>query len=127
MYCTDLEKTQWQVIKKILNLQKGNENILHEIWNATFYLVRTGYQWRMLPCLPFHIRILFILPRFFFKRVSLVVKNRLFHICAFVLHLLCLPMEKRNFFPITVLFLHNDRLYRHEKGLHCHEDGRRYP
>ncbi len=22
MYCTDLEKTQWQVIKKILNLQK---------------------------------------------------------------------------------------------------------
>lgn len=33
MYCTDLEKTQWQVIKKILNLQERKRKYnLREIW-----------------------------------------------------------------------------------------------
>lgn len=50
MYCTNLEETQWQVIKKILNLQERKRKYdLREIWNAIFYLVRTGCQWRMLP------------------------------------------------------------------------------
>ena len=50
MYPTDLEETQWQVIKKILNLQARKRKYdLREIWNAIFYLVKTGCQWRMLP------------------------------------------------------------------------------
>ena len=50
MYPTDLEETQWQVIKKILNLQERKRKYdLREIWNAIFYLVKTGCQWRMLP------------------------------------------------------------------------------
>lgn len=49
MYPTDLEETQWQVIKKILNLQERKRKYdLLEIWNAIFYLVKTGCQWRML-------------------------------------------------------------------------------
>lgn len=50
MYCTDLEETQWQVIKKILNVQERKRKYdLREIWNAIFYVVKTGCQWRMLP------------------------------------------------------------------------------
>lgn len=50
MYSTDLEETQWQVIKKILNLQERKRKYaLREIWNAIFYIVKTGCQWRMLP------------------------------------------------------------------------------
>ena len=50
MYCTDLEETQWQVIRKILNVQERKRKYdLREIWNAIFYLVKTGCQWRMLP------------------------------------------------------------------------------
>ena len=50
MYSTDLEETQWQVIKKILNLQERKRKYdLREIWNAIFYVVKTGCQWRMLP------------------------------------------------------------------------------
>ncbi|WP_300905239.1 transposase, partial [uncultured Bacteroides sp.] len=37
MYQTDLTETEWQYITKVL------------IWNAIFYLVKTGCQWRMLP------------------------------------------------------------------------------
>ena len=37
----DLEKTQWQIIKKILNLQERKRKYaLHGIWNAIFYLVK---------------------------------------------------------------------------------------
>ncbi len=50
MYPTDLEETHLQVIKKILNLQARKRKYdLREIWNAIFYLVKTGCQWRMLP------------------------------------------------------------------------------
>ena len=46
----DLEETQWQVIKKILNLQERKRKYaLREMWNAIFYVVKTGCQWRMLP------------------------------------------------------------------------------
>ena len=48
MYSTDLEKTQWQVIKKILNLQKRKRKYdLREIWNAIFYVIKIGCQWPM--------------------------------------------------------------------------------
>ena len=50
MYPTDLEEAQWQVIKKILNLQERKRKYdLREIWNAIFHLVKTGCQWCMLP------------------------------------------------------------------------------
>lgn len=50
MHITDLKETQWQYIKKVLHLQdRKRKYSLHSIWNALFYLVKTGCQWRMLP------------------------------------------------------------------------------
>lgn len=50
MYQTDLTETQWQFIKKVLNIQERKRKYdLREIWNAIFYLVKTGCQWRLLP------------------------------------------------------------------------------
>ena len=50
MYCTDLEETPWQVIKKILKPQDRKRKYdLHKIWHSIFYVVKTGCQWRMLP------------------------------------------------------------------------------
>lgn len=51
MYSTDLTETEWQYITKVLNLQENRKRKydLRCIWNAIFYLVRTGCQWRMLP------------------------------------------------------------------------------
>ena len=44
MYQTDLTET------KVLNLQERKRKYdLRVIWNAIFYLVKTGCQWRMLP------------------------------------------------------------------------------
>ena len=50
MYQTDLTETEWQYITKVLNLQTRKRKYeLRMIWNAIFYLVKTGCQWRMLP------------------------------------------------------------------------------
>lgn len=50
MYHTDLTETEWQYITKVLNLQERKRKYdLRLIWNAIFYLVKTGCQWRMLP------------------------------------------------------------------------------
>ena len=50
MYQTDLTETEWQYITKVLNLQERKRKYdLRMIWNAIFYLVKTGCQWRMLP------------------------------------------------------------------------------
>ncbi|MDR2119711.1 MAG: transposase [Tannerella sp.] len=50
MYPTDLTETQWQYIKKVLHIQmRKRKHDLREIWNALFYIVKTGCQWRMLP------------------------------------------------------------------------------
>ncbi len=50
MYHTDLTETDWQYITKVLNLQERKRKYdLRLIWNAIFYLVKTGCQWRMLP------------------------------------------------------------------------------
>ncbi len=50
MYSTDLSNTQWQYVKKTLNLQERKRKYdLLEIWNSINYLVKTGCQWRMLP------------------------------------------------------------------------------
>ena len=50
MYPTDITETQWQCMEKILLPQtRKRKHDLREIWNAIFYLVKTGCQWRMLP------------------------------------------------------------------------------
>jgi putative transposase len=50
MYPTDLTETQWQYIQKVLHIQmRKRKHDLREIWNALFYIVKTGCQWRMLP------------------------------------------------------------------------------
>ena len=50
MYPTDLSETQWQFIKKTLQLDdRKRKHSLRCIWNAVYYLVKTGCQWRMLP------------------------------------------------------------------------------
>jgi putative transposase len=50
MYPTDLTETQWQFIKKELQLNaRKRKHSLRSIWNAINYLIKTGCQWRMLP------------------------------------------------------------------------------
>ena len=50
MYPTDLSDSQWQFIKKTLQLSdRRRKHDLRSIWNAIRYLVKTGCQWRMLP------------------------------------------------------------------------------
>ena len=49
-YPTDLTDSQWQYIEKVLLFkERKRKHKLKEIWNALFYLVKTGCQWRMLP------------------------------------------------------------------------------
>jgi len=49
-YPTDLSESQWQFIKKTLQLdERKRKHNLRSIWNAINYLVKTGCQWRMLP------------------------------------------------------------------------------
>ena len=47
---TNLTDKQWQFIKKTLHIQdRKRKHDLPEIWNAIFYLVKTGCQWQILP------------------------------------------------------------------------------
>jgi len=48
-YPTDLTENQWKVIEKILNDNRKRKHDLRDIFNAIFYLLKTGCQWRMLP------------------------------------------------------------------------------
>lgn len=49
IYSTDLTDTQWQFVEKILDTSRKRQHDLRIIWNAIFYLIKTGCQWRMLP------------------------------------------------------------------------------
>ena len=50
MYPTGLKEIQWQCMEKILLMQASKrKHNLKEIWNTIFYVVKTGYQWLMLP------------------------------------------------------------------------------
>lgn len=50
MYPTDLTESQWQYIKKTMNLKERKRKYsLLLIWNALLYVIKTGCQWRMLP------------------------------------------------------------------------------
>ncbi len=52
-YPTDLSDSQWLLLEGILNDNRKRKHSLRDIFNAIFYLVKTGCQWRMLPkCFP---------------------------------------------------------------------------
>ena len=47
----DLEEHTFASHQENLELQERKRKYaLHGIWNAIFYLVKTGCQWSMLPC-----------------------------------------------------------------------------
>ena len=48
-YSTDLNDLQWQFIEKIQKDKRVRKHSLRSIWNAVFYIVKSGCQWRMLP------------------------------------------------------------------------------
>jgi putative transposase len=48
-YSTNLTDSQWRILEKELNDNRKRKHSLREIWNALFYLSKTGCQWRMLP------------------------------------------------------------------------------
>lgn len=48
-YPTDINDSQWEFIKGILNTQRKRKHSLRDIFNAILYMLKTGCQWRMLP------------------------------------------------------------------------------
>lgn len=48
-YPTNLNDSQWTVIVEVLNDNRKQKHDLREIFDALFYLLKTGGQWRMLP------------------------------------------------------------------------------
>lgn len=48
-YTTNLTDSEWEVITSIHSDNRQRRHELRSIWNAIFYLVKTGCQWRMLP------------------------------------------------------------------------------
>ncbi len=48
-YSTDLSDSQWNAILDILQDYRKRKHSLREIFNAIFYLLKTGCQWRLLP------------------------------------------------------------------------------
>lgn len=48
-YSTNLTENQWKIITIFLNVTRKRRHALKEIFDAIFYLLKTGWQWRMLP------------------------------------------------------------------------------
>jgi len=48
-YSTDLNDLQWQIIVKIQNDKRIRKHSLRSIWDAIFYVTKSGCQWRLLP------------------------------------------------------------------------------
>ncbi|MBL0247652.1 MAG: IS5 family transposase [Sphingobacteriales bacterium] len=48
-YPSSLTDSQWSAILGILDDKRKRKHSLREIFNALFYLLKTGCQWRMLP------------------------------------------------------------------------------
>ena len=54
-YPTDLSDQEWEIIKRILEREepyttgRHTEVELREVWNAIFYISKTGCQWQYLP------------------------------------------------------------------------------
>ena len=52
-YPTDLSDSQWMLLIGNLKDKRKRKHSLRDIFNAIFYLLKTGCQWRMLPkCFP---------------------------------------------------------------------------
>jgi putative transposase len=52
-YSTNLTDSQWLLLEGILDDDRKRKHSLRDILNASFYLLKTGCQWRMLPlCFP---------------------------------------------------------------------------
>lgn len=49
IYPTDLTDSQWEVVQKIIPDTRRRKHSIRIIFNALFYVVKTGCQWRMLP------------------------------------------------------------------------------
>lgn len=49
MYTTNLTDAQYESIKNIQKEERKRKYDLQDVWNAIFYIVKTGCQWRMLP------------------------------------------------------------------------------
>jgi transposase len=48
-YSTDLTDSQWMLLRDILMDNRKRKHSLRDIFNAIFYLLKTGRQWRMMP------------------------------------------------------------------------------
>lgn len=48
-YPSNLTDSQWQYISKFLDTQRRRKHALREVFNAIFYLIKSGCQWRLLP------------------------------------------------------------------------------
>ncbi len=48
-YPTNLTDSQWSTILVVLNDKRKRKHSLREIFDAIFYMLKTGCQWRMLP------------------------------------------------------------------------------
>ncbi len=48
-YSSDLSAKSWQVIEKIIKINRKSKWDLQEIVNAIFYLTKNGCVWRDLP------------------------------------------------------------------------------
>ena len=48
-YPTNLTDTQYDTILRIIKENRKRKHSLKEIFNAIFYVLKTGCQWRMLP------------------------------------------------------------------------------
>ena len=52
-YSSDITDSQWVLLQGILRDIRKRKHSLRDIFNAIFYLLKTGCQWRMLPgCFP---------------------------------------------------------------------------
>jgi putative transposase len=48
-YPTDLTDSEWEVITSILPDNRRRKHSLRQLWNAIFYVVKTGCPWRFVP------------------------------------------------------------------------------
>ena len=48
-YATNLTDSEWEIITLIHSDNRQRKHPLREHWNAIFYIVKTGCQWRFLP------------------------------------------------------------------------------
>ena len=48
-YQSNLTDNQWKVIQKYVDVKRKRDHNLRDIFDAIFYLLKTGCQWRMLP------------------------------------------------------------------------------